>query len=147
MMLLSGSRQAMNAISLPRIEAVKVVAFTKKCWSGMRRIQQMLLLDIKRRLCLLGFFAREKASRAGFISHPKMIKFHKLPWHLGQLLRPEKRAVGKMFSCQVLIIVQLSTGFIQCPESAVTWSNLVVYSACIISFFHSSLRKKSLKVL
>lgn len=71
MMLLSGSHQAMNAISLPRLEAVKAVAFTKKCWSDMRRIQQVLLLDIKKRLCLFGVFCSREGIKSRFHIPPQ----------------------------------------------------------------------------
>lgn len=50
LMLLSGSHQAMN-LSLPRVEAVKEVAVTRKCWSHTRRTQQILLVDTKNCAC------------------------------------------------------------------------------------------------
>lgn len=46
----------MNAVSLSGVEAVKAVAVTKKCWSHTGRMQRILLVDDKKRLCLIVCF-------------------------------------------------------------------------------------------
>lgn len=65
-MLLSGSHQVLNAVSLPRVETVEAVAVTKKRWIHTERMQQILLAGMKKDCLIvwLSFFSSSEGAKS-----------------------------------------------------------------------------------